>query len=186
MSLTTTKWDAADYLETADDAAGYLTAIMEEGDTSLFYAALGDIARSAGMTEVAERTGMSRESLYKALAGDRKPSFDTVNKVMRSLGLQLHAKRLDIAPPEPVSLLNKVWAKLPAAKLGAIVPSVKVFAQAATQATYVTAKPVKAAAKSVSVAKAPAKPVTVKAATKPAKPMAARPATKSASRKKAG
>ena len=73
--------------------AAYLEVCMEEanGDASLIAKALGDITRAKGMTQVARDAGLSRESLYKALSGERSPSFDTILKVVDALGLQLHA-----------------------------------------------------------------------------------------------
>ena len=71
--------------------AAYLEAALEESDPALFMAALGDIARAKGMTEIARKTGLGRESLYKALSPDGNPEFATVLKVVRSLGLNLHA-----------------------------------------------------------------------------------------------
>ncbi len=92
MAKTKTQtWDAADYLKSEKDMAAYLEAALEEGDSALFAAALGDIARAKGMTEVARDTGLGRESLYKALSPDGNPEFATVLKVLRSLGLKLHA-----------------------------------------------------------------------------------------------
>ena len=92
MAKTKTKrWDAADYLKSDEDMAAYLEAALEEGDAVLFTAALGDIARAKGMTEIARKTGLGRESLYKALSPDGNPEFATVLKVMHSLGLDLHA-----------------------------------------------------------------------------------------------
>ena len=88
----TLPWDASDYLEMDEDMAAYLEAALEEGDAALFAAALGDIARAKGMTEVARETGLGRESLYKALSPDGNPEFATILKVVRSLGLSLHAK----------------------------------------------------------------------------------------------
>ena len=93
QSRTTTKpWDAADHLETEEDIRAYLDAALELGDPALVVAALGDIARAKGMTQIARETGLGRESLYKALSGERSPGFDTILKVMGALGLQLHAK----------------------------------------------------------------------------------------------
>jgi probable addiction module antidote protein len=66
----TRRWDAADYLEMEKDIAAYLEAALEEGDAALFTAALGDVARAKGMTEIARKTGLGRESLYKALSPD--------------------------------------------------------------------------------------------------------------------
>jgi len=87
----TRRWDAGGYLKSEEDMAAYLEAALEEGDAALFTAALGDIARAKGMTEVARAAGLGRESLYKALSPDGNPEFATVLKVVRSLGLKLHA-----------------------------------------------------------------------------------------------
>ena len=87
----TTPWDPAEHLETEEDMAAYLEAALEEGDPNLIAAALGDIARAKGMTEVAREAGLGRESLYKALSPAGNPAFGTVLKVVAALGLQLHA-----------------------------------------------------------------------------------------------
>ena len=71
--------------------AAYLEAALEDGDPVLVAAALGDIARAKGMTQIARETGLGRESLYKALSAEGNPEFATVLKVLRSLGLRLHA-----------------------------------------------------------------------------------------------
>ena len=89
--IQTQPWDAADYLETEEDIVLYLEAAFEDGDPGLIAAALGDIARAKGMTTVAAEAGLGRESLYKALSPDGNPEFATVLKVMRALGLKLHA-----------------------------------------------------------------------------------------------
>ena len=91
--LKTQRWDVAEHLRTPDEMAAYLEACFEiAGDDAPFIAkALGDIARAKGMTQVARDAGLSRESLYKALSGDRAPAFDTVLKVVAALGLQLRA-----------------------------------------------------------------------------------------------
>jgi probable addiction module antidote protein len=92
MSKTkTTPWDAADHLQSVDDIAAYLEAALDEEDAALFAAALGDVARAKGMSGVARRAGMGRESLYKALSPDGNPELATVLKVLHSLGLRLHA-----------------------------------------------------------------------------------------------
>ena len=92
MAKTPTRpWDAADYLETEEDMVAYLEAAFDEGDPRLIAAALGDISRAKGMTTVAADAGLGRESLYKALSPDGNPEFATVLKVMRALGLRLHA-----------------------------------------------------------------------------------------------
>jgi probable addiction module antidote protein len=93
-TMTKTKthaWDVVEYLETEEDMAAYLEAALEEDDAALFAAALGDIARAKGMTLIAREAGLGRESLYKALSTEGNPEFGTVLKVVRSLGLRLHA-----------------------------------------------------------------------------------------------
>ncbi|MEA3397216.1 MAG: addiction module antidote protein [Chloroflexota bacterium] len=85
-------WDAAKYLDSEEDMALYLEAALEEGDAALVATTLGDIARAKGMTEIARKTGLERESLYKALSPEGNPEFATILKVVRSLGLSLHAK----------------------------------------------------------------------------------------------
>jgi probable addiction module antidote protein len=93
MPKTTTRpWDAAEYLDSPEDMAAYLEAPFDEGDPALIAAALGDIARAKGMTAVARKAGLGRESLYKALSGNGNPELATVMKVMEALGLKLHAR----------------------------------------------------------------------------------------------
>jgi probable addiction module antidote protein len=84
-------WDVVQHLETDEDMAAYLEAALEDGDPAVVAAALGDIARAKGMTQLARETGLGRESLYKALSPDGNPEFATVLKVVRALGLRLHA-----------------------------------------------------------------------------------------------
>lgn len=90
----TTRYDVAEHLRTPEEMAAYLEACFEEsdGDATFVAKALGDIARAKGMTQIAKDTGLSRESLYKALSGDRSPTLDTILKVMQALGLKLHAE----------------------------------------------------------------------------------------------
>ena len=90
----TTKFDLSEHLQTPEEMAAYLEASFEEanGDATLVAKALGDIARAKGMTQVANDAGLSRESLYKALSGDRSPGLDTVLKVMQALDIKLHAE----------------------------------------------------------------------------------------------
>ncbi len=82
-------YDAADYLETEDDIRLYLDACQEEGDPALIAAALGDIARARNMTQLAKEAGMTRAGLYKALSAEGNPSFSTVSKVAKALGLKV-------------------------------------------------------------------------------------------------
>jgi probable addiction module antidote protein len=89
--VKTHRWDAAEYLETEEDMAAYLKAALEDGRPQLIAAALGDIARARGMSRMARETGLGRESLCKALSPDGNPEFATVLKVVRALGLRLHA-----------------------------------------------------------------------------------------------
>ena len=92
MATTPTHpWDPADHLETDEDIVAYLEAAFEDGDPTLIAAALGDIARARGMTEVAAEAGLGRESLYKALSPNGNPEFATMLKVMHALGLRMHA-----------------------------------------------------------------------------------------------
>ena len=88
---STTPWDPADHLNTEKDMVAYLEAALEEADPALVAAALGDIARAKGMTQVARDAGLGRESLYKALSPAGNPEFATILKVVAALGLQLHA-----------------------------------------------------------------------------------------------
>lgn len=89
MTTQTYAWDASNYLATEEDIVAYLEAAIEEGDPSLMAAALGDIARSKGMTQIARKTGLGRESLYKALSVEGNPEFTTIVKVLQALGLRL-------------------------------------------------------------------------------------------------
>lgn len=89
MSEQFKQFDAADYLESEEQCAAYLEAALEEGDSKLIAAALGDIARAKGMTQVAREAGVSRESLYRSLSETGNPEFSTVLKVIKALGLKL-------------------------------------------------------------------------------------------------
>ena len=90
----TTRYDIAEHLRTPEEMAAYFEACLEEadGDAAFIAKALGDIARAKGMSQIARDTGLSRESLYKALSGDRSPGFDTILKVIGALGLKLHVE----------------------------------------------------------------------------------------------
>jgi probable addiction module antidote protein len=92
MAKTKTRpWDVTQHLETSEDMAAYFEAALEDGDPVLIAAALGDIARAKGMAQIAREAGLARESLYKALSPEGNPEFATVLKVVRALGLRLHA-----------------------------------------------------------------------------------------------
>jgi probable addiction module antidote protein len=85
-------FDPAEYIKDDEDMAAYLTAILEENDPALLAAALGDIARARGMSEIAKASGITREALYKALRPDAQPRFDTVSRVCAALGVKLVAQ----------------------------------------------------------------------------------------------
>jgi probable addiction module antidote protein len=86
------EFDASRYLDGEAAIAEYLSAILEEGDAALLAAALGDVARARGMTEIARASGLSREALYKALRADAQPRFETVARVCKALGVRLVAQ----------------------------------------------------------------------------------------------
>lgn len=94
MTERFSRWDAADDLKTDEDIVQYFDICLEEdpGDGSLIRRALGSIARAKGMTQLARDTGISREGLYRALSADGNPEFGTVMKVIRALGVKLHAE----------------------------------------------------------------------------------------------
>jgi probable addiction module antidote protein len=105
MTKTNTRiWDPAEHLQSDEDISAYLEAALEEGDASLFAAALGDIARAKGMSQLAKETGLGRESLYKALSPTGNPEFATILRVVGALGLKLHATS---APAKSVGIPDK-------------------------------------------------------------------------------
>ncbi|WP_419814353.1 addiction module antidote protein [Glacieibacterium sp.] len=93
MSKTTRAFDAANYLDSEDAVIGYLDATLEEGDPVQFAHALGTIARSQGMTEIANRTGVKRQALYHALSEAGNPTLSTLTAVLDALGLRLKIER---------------------------------------------------------------------------------------------
>jgi probable addiction module antidote protein len=100
MTVKTRPFDAANYLQSPQDIADYLDAVIEDAlehdDTSLIAAALGDVARAKGMRDVAEQAGLSRESLYRALGPDGNPTLATLQGVLRTLGLRLAVVPADL------------------------------------------------------------------------------------------
>ena len=82
-------FDMVNYLKDEEDVAEYMRQVLEDGDPALLGAALGDIARARGMTQLAKDTGLSREGLYKSLSGERAPSTETLFKVLKALGFKL-------------------------------------------------------------------------------------------------
>lgn len=109
----TTRYDVAEHLLTPDEMAAYLEGCLEEaqGDAAFIAKALGDIARAKGMSRVARDAGLSRESLYKALSGDRSPGLDTILKVLRALGLRLHAQAVPADGSPTTSTLGRLCGR---------------------------------------------------------------------------
>ncbi|WP_114752079.1 addiction module antidote protein [Pleomorphovibrio marinus] len=87
--METSRFDIADYLDSKEMIAEYLNSVLEEGDNDDVIAAIGHIAKAIGMTKIAEETGMSRPSLYKALSNGAKPQFETIMKVLKAVGGQI-------------------------------------------------------------------------------------------------
>jgi len=104
--ITTRPFDAAAYLTSETDIAAYLDTILEENDPNLLAAALGDIARARGMSSLAKATGLSRESLYKSLSGERVPSTETLLKVLHALNLKLSVSPLKNECDDSVDLVH--------------------------------------------------------------------------------
>jgi probable addiction module antidote protein len=90
------EFDAAEYLNSDDDVAAYLTTILEENDPALLAAAIGDIARARGMSQVARDSGIAREALYKALRPGSEPRFETISRVCAALGVRLVAQPIHL------------------------------------------------------------------------------------------
>ena len=88
--METSKFDIADYLDSNEMIAEYLNAVLQEGNDAEIVTAIGYIAKAIGMTKIAEETGMSRPSLYKALSEGAKPQFSTIMKVLKAVGGQIH------------------------------------------------------------------------------------------------
>lgn len=101
------RYDTADYLTNDEDIAAYLEAVMEDGDPALVTHALGVVARARNMSQLARDAEMSREGLYKALSGDGNPSFATVVKIARALGLRLTFQAFQGNQPAGETPLNR-------------------------------------------------------------------------------
>jgi len=86
LKMKTSKFEMADYLENEEMIAEYLNTVLEEGDNSDVITAIGHVAKAIGMTKIAEETGLSRPSLYKALSEGAKPQFATIMKVLKAIG----------------------------------------------------------------------------------------------------
>jgi probable addiction module antidote protein len=96
MTVKTTPFDPAKYLDDEQSIADYLTDMLEDGSLGLLAAALGDIARARGMAQIAQDAGIGREALYKALRADAQPRFDTIARVCKALGVKLTAQPLHV------------------------------------------------------------------------------------------
>lgn len=92
--MKTTQFDASQYLDSDEMISEYMKVVVEENDPQLFMLALGSIAKAKGMAEISRKTGLGRESLYKAVDGNRSPKIDTVNKILNACGLALDVKLL--------------------------------------------------------------------------------------------
>lgn len=101
MALKTTPFDAAEYLDTPEAHAEFITAALETGDAAFIRDAVNTVARARGMSEIAKSTGLSREGLYKALGEGGNPEFSTMLGVLRALGLSLAARPLPRKPGKP-------------------------------------------------------------------------------------
>lgn len=89
MAVKTTRWDVTQHLDTDEKMALFLEAVFEEGDPATIAAAIGEVARARGMSQIAKDAGLSRENLYRALSGDGNPEFGTVMKVIKAMGFDL-------------------------------------------------------------------------------------------------
>jgi probable addiction module antidote protein len=95
--IKTTPFDVSDYLDSEEMIAEYLSAILDENDPDLFISALGDVAKARGMTQIAKEAGLGRESLYKALKSGSNLRYQTVQKVLKALGIKLTAEPMNVA-----------------------------------------------------------------------------------------
>jgi probable addiction module antidote protein len=96
LKMGTSKFEIADYLDSKEMIAAYLNTVLEEGNNEDIIHAIGHIAKAIGMTKIAEETGMSRPSLYKALSEGAKPQFATIMKVLKAIGGQIHVTPLSV------------------------------------------------------------------------------------------
>lgn len=94
--MNTQEFDVSKYLDNEEMIIEYLKAAIEENDTQFFMEALGHVAKARGMTDIAKKTGLGRESLYKAVSGNIKPKLDTVNKILNAVGLSLSVEKIAV------------------------------------------------------------------------------------------
>ena len=99
MTIETRDWDVVEHLDTPERIAAYIEAVLEDGDPALIAAAIGDVARARGMTQIAVETGRSRESLYRALSDKGNPQLDTLVSVLKAIGLRLSVQPIAVSTP---------------------------------------------------------------------------------------
>jgi len=95
MGIKITNLDVSEYLDTEESIASYLSAVIEEGNPQLLLSAISDVAKARGMAKIASDSGLGRESLYKALKPESKPRFETILKVLNSLGVKMQFNAID-------------------------------------------------------------------------------------------
>ncbi len=119
MGIKITNFDVSEYLDSEESIASYLSSIIEEGDSQLLLAAINDIAKARGMSKIASDSGLGRESLYKALKPESKPRFETILKVLNSLGVKIQfnaiheSKEKKVKKTESVKPIGKKTKKKP-------------------------------------------------------------------------
>ena len=104
--METSKFDIADYLESKKMIAEYLNTVLEEGNENEIVTAIGHVAKAIGMTKIAQETGMSRPSLYKALSEGAKPQFSTIMKVLKAIGGQIKVNPISSKNKKQTTLLS--------------------------------------------------------------------------------
>ena len=120
MGIKITDLDVSEYLDTEDSIAAYLSSIIEEGDPQLLLAAISDVAKAHGMSKIASDSGLGRESLYKALKPESKPRFETILKVLNSLGVKIQFNaihEIDKKKSKSKKTINSVNIKSPRKKV---------------------------------------------------------------------
>ena len=100
MSEKFSKFEVYEFLDNDEIIAGYMEEVLKDGDPNLILSALGDIAKARGMSSIAEKSGLGRESMYKALKPDAKPRFETIMKIIRAMGFTLSIKA---SPPKALA-----------------------------------------------------------------------------------
>lgn len=121
MGIKITILDVSEYLDTEESIASYLSSIIEEGDPQLLLAAISDVAKARGMAKIASDSGLGRESLYKALKPESKPRFETILKVLNSLGVKMQFNAIheidknNVLSEKAIKSVKKITARKKAA-----------------------------------------------------------------------